>query len=137
MPEQANPSPDPDTSIADDYKTYMECIDVFLKHFERLGMCVAIAGSGAALIFFSASLFPPFPVLLKISGVVLFAFSSLLTILIAGDSYVRLSQYIPGIRPKKFLNHRWMDRLLLCFLLVFSLFMVISASVIVHRALFI
>ena len=136
MPEKTNPPPDSSTSIADDYKTYMECIDVFLKHFERLGMCVAIAGSSAALIFFSTSLFPPLPVLLKIAGSVLFAFSSMLTVLVAGDTYVKLSQFIPGIKPMRYLNHLWMDRLLLWFLLLFSLFIVISASVIVHRALF-
>jgi hypothetical protein len=136
MPENTNQPPDSSTSTADDYKTYMECIDVFLKHFGRLGMCVAIAGSSAALVFFSASLFPPLPVLLKISGSVLFAFSSLLTVLVAGDTYVRLSQYIPGIKPKKYLNHQWMDRLLLWFLLIFSLFIVISAAIIVHKALF-
>ena len=137
MPEQNNQPPDSSTSTADAYKTYMECIDVFLRYFERIGMCVAIAGSSAALIFFSTSLFPPLPALLKISGSVLFAFSSLLTILVAGDTYVRLSQYIPSIKPKKYLNHQWMDRLLLWFLLIFSLFIVISASVIVHKVLFI
>ncbi|MDQ9170910.1 hypothetical protein Q8A64_10860 [Oxalobacteraceae bacterium R-40] len=143
MAEEAKQSSDPNatsatpgTVDADDYKTYMECIEVFLKHFERLGICIAIAGTSAALIFFSRSLFPPFPVLLKIAGTVLFTFSSLLSILIAGDTYVRLSQYIPSVKPKKFLNHQWMDRLLLWFLLILSLFIVISASIIVHTALF-
>jgi hypothetical protein len=120
---------------ADDYNSYIECIDVFLRHFGRLGMCVAIAAASAALVFFSPVLLPPLPVLLKVSGVVLFVFSAFLSILIAGDTYVRLSQYIPGIKPKKYLNHQWMDRLLLWFLLILSLFIVITASVIAHAVL--
>lgn len=123
------------TIDADDYNSYIECIDVFLKHFGRLGMCVAIAGTSAALVFLSPILLPPFPALLKVAGFVLFVFSAFLSILIAGDTYVRLSQYIPGIKPKKFLNHQWMDRLLLWFLLILSLFIVITASIIVHAVL--
>lgn len=120
---------------ADDYNRYIENIDVFLKYFSRLGMCIAIAGSGAALVFFSPTLFPPFPVLLKISGSVLFIFSAMLSILVAGDTYVRLSQHIPRIRPKRFLNHQWMERILLWSLLTFSLFTLIAASVVAHAIL--
>lgn len=120
---------------ADDYNSYIECIDVFLRHFGRLGMCVAIAATSAALVFFSPVLLPPFPALLKTAGFVLFVFSAFLSILIAGDTYVRLSQFIPGIKPKKYLNHQWMDRLLLWCLLILSLFIVITASVIAHAVL--
>ena len=120
---------------ADDYAMYIESIDVFLKHFGRLGMCVAIAGASAAVVFFSRVLFPPFPLLLTISGAVLFIFSALLSILVAGDTYVRLSQFIPRLKPKKYLNHQWMERLLLWFLLIFSFFVVVAASVIAHAML--
>lgn len=118
------------------YNSYIECIDVFLKHFGRLGMCIAIASASTALIFFSQTLFPPLPLLLKIAGGVLFTFCAMLSILIAGDTYVRLSQYIPRIRPKKYLNHQWMDRLLLWSLMVLTLFILFAASIIVHTALF-
>jgi hypothetical protein len=120
---------------ADDYNSYIECIDVFLQHFGRLGMCVTIAGTSAVLVFLSPTLLPPFPALLRVAGFVLFVFSAFLSILIAGETYVRLSQYIPRIKPKKFLNHQWMDRLLLWFLLILSLFIVITASVIAHTVL--
>jgi hypothetical protein len=142
MSEEVGPAADSrnDTKAAgaieaDEYNSYIECIDVFLRHFGRLGMCVAIAGTSAVLVFFSPVLLPPFPALLKVAGLVLFVFSAFLSILIAGDTYVRLSQYIPGIKPKKYLNHQWMDRLLLWFLLLLSLFIVITASIIAHAIL--
>lgn len=142
MSEKVGQLPDPKIGAgkpvaqdADDYAMYIDSIDVFLKHFGRLGMCVAIAGSSAAVVFFSRVLFPPFPVLLKVSGAVLFIFSALLSILVAGDTYVRLSQYIPQLKPKKYLSHKWMERILLWFLLIFSLFIVVTASIIAHAML--